>query len=162
MSSPNFDLRDHVLRLLAGGWAHVGPDAVLSGVPATKRGTKPKGFPHTPWQLVEHMRIAQTDILEYCRDANHVSPDFPQGYWPEGEKPPSADAWSKSVQAFQNDLEQMRELVRDPAIDLLAQIPHGKQGHTVLREALVLANHNSYHLGQLVLLRKALGIWETK
>ncbi len=155
-------LRDQVLRLLEGRGAHVGPDQVLSGIPATKRGSKPKGFPHTPWQLLEHLRIAQWDILEYSRNPNHISPEFPEGYWPESEKPPSADAWGKSVQAFQNDLEQMCELVRNPEIDLLAAIPHAQNGHTILREALILADHNSYHLGQLVLVRKALGIWETK
>jgi hypothetical protein len=116
------------------------------------------GVPHTPWRLLEHMRIAQWDILEFSRDPGHVSPAFPEGYWPEGDAPPEAQAWDRSVRAFRADLQAMQDLVRDPATDLFARIPHG-DGQTVLREALLVADHNAYHLGQLVMLRRCLGIW---
>jgi hypothetical protein len=122
------------------------------------RGRKPKGVPHTPWRLVEHMRIAQWDILEFSRNPNHVSPPFPAVYWPDGDAPPTADAWDQSVEAFRADLQAMCDLVADPATDLFARIPHG-DGQTILREALLVADHNAYHLGQLVVVRRALGAW---
>jgi hypothetical protein len=108
--------------------------------------------------LLEHLRIAQKDILEFSRDANWKSPDWPTGYWPAGESPPAPEAWEFSVQAFRADLAALRDLVNDAATDLLAEIPWG-DGQTILREALLVADHNAYHLGQLVYLRKALGIW---
>jgi hypothetical protein len=107
---------------------------------------------------MEHVRIAQWDILEFSRDAKHVSPGFPEGYWPKTPLPPDDAAWEKSVQAFQHDLQEMIKLVKSPKIDLCAAIPHG-DGQTILRQALLLADHNAYHLGQLVDLRRALGAW---
>lgn len=152
-------LRKHLLDLLDGGGAHVRFDDAVKDFPAELRGRKPEGSPHTAWQLLEHLRIAQWDILEFSRDPKHVSPDFPSGYWPETEAPPDAKAWEKSVQAYRKDLKAMQVLVTDPKSNLFARIPHG-EGQTLLREALVLADHNSYHLGQLVLVRKQLGAWE--
>lgn len=153
-------LREHLVSLLKGGGAHVQFMDALEGFPETKRGAFVSDLPHTGWQLLEHVRIAQWDILEFSRDAKHVSPGFPEGYWPKTPGPPDDAAWAKSVYAFQRDLQEMIKLVKNPKTDLYAKIPHG-EGQTILREALVLADHNSYHLGQLVDLRRALGAWPT-
>lgn len=154
-------LRNHLIYLLRGGGAHIDFDTVIAGLPAKLRGMRPKGIPHTPWQLLEHMRIAQWDILEFSRNARHVSPDFPEGYWPRGDSLPSAAAWAKSVKTFRRDLKEMEKLVSNPSTDLYARIPHG-EGQTILREALLVADHNAYHLGQLVLVRRLLGAWPEK
>jgi hypothetical protein len=154
-------LRDHLLYLLRGGGAHLSFDAAIADLPVEMRGAKPAGVPHSPWRLLEHMRIAQWDILEFSRDAKHVSPPFPEGYWPSGDAPPAADSWDRTVASFHADLEAMCDLVADPATDLYAPIPHG-EGQTVLREALLIADHNAYHLGQLVVVRRALGAWSDK
>ncbi len=151
-------LREHLLYLLRGGGAHLDFEAAIADLPVELRGAKVAGVPHTPWRLLEHLRIAQWDILEFSRNPRHVSPSFPDGYWPEGDAPPDAGAWDRSVAAFRADLQAMQDLVADPATDLFAPIPHG-QGQTVLREALLVADHNAYHLGQLVVLRRALGAW---
>ena len=151
-------LREHVLDLLGGGHAHLNFDAAVAGLPAELRGARPPGLPHTPWRLLEHMRIAQWDILEFCNDPHHVSPGFPEGYWPDGDAPPDPDAWDRSVAASRANLKAMMDLVADPATDLLAPLSHG-QGQTVLREALLVADHNAYHLGQLVTVRRLLGAW---
>ena len=148
----------HLHELLRGGHAHASFVDVVARWPEGLRGTLPPGAAHTAWQLVEHLRICQSDILEFSRSASHVSPKFPEGYWPTSATPPSAEAWDRSVAAFGADREAMEALVADPATDLLARIPHG-DGQTILREALMLADHNSYHLGQLVLLRRLLGAW---
>jgi hypothetical protein len=152
-------LREHVLYLLQGGGAHLDFDKAIEGLPTELRGAKPPRIPQSPWRLLEHLRICQWDILEYCRNPRHVSPDFPDGYWPDGDAPPSDEAWDKSVGAFRLDLQEMQQLVMDPNVDLMAQIPDGEPGHTVLREALLVADHNAYHLGQLVVVRRALGAW---
>jgi hypothetical protein len=152
-------LREHVLYLLRGGGAHLDFDKAIAGLPVKLRGVCPAGLPHSPWRLVEHMRIAQWDILEFSRNPRHVSPPFPAGYWPSGDAPPSRAAWDKTVKAFHADLEAMAQLVADPATDLFAPIPHG-DGQTVLREALLVADHNAYHLGQLVAVRRLLGAWK--
>ena len=152
-------LREHVLALLRGGGAHLDFEAAIADLPAKLRGSKPAGLPHTPWRLLEHMRIAQWDILEFSRNPRHVSPPFPDGYWPDGDAPPDAGAWDRSVDAFRADLRAMEALVADPASDLFTPLPHG-QGQTLLREALLVADHNAYHLGQLVVVRRLLGAWE--
>jgi hypothetical protein len=149
-------LRKHVLELLGGGSAHVDFDSVVGGFPVQRAGEKPAGAAHTAWQLLEHMRIAQWDILEFSRNPKHVSPPWPEGYWPQSEAPPSKTAWNKSVRAFRADLKAMQDLVADPGANLFARIPHG-EGQTILREALLVADHNSYHLGQLMFLRRLLG-----
>ena len=151
-------LRDHLLYLLRGGGAHLDFESAIAGLPANLRGAKPASLPHTPWRLLEHMRLAQWDILEFCRNPKHVSPDFPDGYWPRGDAPPDAGAWDRSADAFRADLRVMQELVADASSDLFAPIPHG-QGQTLLREALLVADHNAYHLGQLVTVRRLLGAW---
>jgi DinB superfamily len=152
-------LRRHVLELLEGGHAHVDLDTALADFPPTLRGKKPKGAPHTAWQLLEHIRIANWDILEFSRNPNHVSPKWPDGYWPNTEAPPSAAAWNNSIRKVRADLKAMEKLLASKKTDLSAPIPHGT-GQTVLREALLVADHNAYHIGQLVLLRRLLGAWK--
>ena len=152
-------LRKHLVDLLRGRGAHAAAEEILlADWPVSKRGAKTEGLPYTPWQLLEHIRIAQWDILEFSRNPKHVSPDFPEGYWPKALAPSDDAAWQQSVLSFQADNHQMQRLVEDPGIDLFARIPHG-QGQTILREALVVADHNAYHLGQFVVLRRLLGIW---
>ncbi|MEX1097138.1 MAG: DinB family protein [Planctomycetales bacterium] len=151
-------LREHLLYLLRGGGAHLSFDEAIADIPPEMRGAKVGDAPHTPWRLMEHMRIAQWDILEFSRNPRHVSPEFPEGYWPTGDAPPDAEAWDRSVAKFREDLAAMQDLVADPATDLFAPIPHG-EGQTILREALLIADHNAYHLGQLVMLRRCLAIW---
>ena len=152
-------LRQHLVSLLKGGGAHVKFDSVITGFPAKLRGHKPAGAPHTAWQLLEHMRIAQWDIVEFSKNRRHKSPDFPEGYWPKTEAPTGADEWNASVKAFRKDLKAMQDLVSALHTDLYARLPWG-DGQTILRQALVLSDHNAYHLGQLVLLRRLLGAWE--
>ena len=153
------DVRRHVLKLLEGGQAHADFDAAVKGLPARLHGKKPKGAAHSAWEILEHMRIAQWDILEFSRDAKHVSPEFPGGYWPETPAPPNRSSWAQSIRAFQRDLRAMSKLVADPSIDLFARIPHG-DGQTILREALLVADHNAYHLGEMILVRRLLGAWQ--
>lgn len=153
-------LQQHLLNLLDFEGAHVGFDEAVRGLAPELRGKKIKGFPHTAWQLVEHIRIAQGDILEFSRDAKHKSPKWPDGYWPESAAPPTEAAWKKSIAGFRHDLDEMKKLVAEVDEDqLYARIAHG-DGQTLLREALLVADHNSYHLGQLVMLRKILGAWK--
>ena len=154
----NKALREHVIYLLRGGGAHLDFQAGVADLATALRGAKAPGVPHTPWRLLEHMRIAQWDILEFSRNPRHVSPEFPAGYWPEDDAPPDGNAWDRSVSAFKADLKAMCDLVADPHTDVLAPIEHGK-GQTILREALLVADHNAYHLGQLVVVRRALGAW---
>ena len=153
-------LRRHILDLLRGGNAHLNFEEAFAGLPPDLRGAKPEGLPYSPWRLLEHMRIAQWDILEFSRNPKHVSPKFPAGYWPQSDGPPDDTAWQKSIRQFRDDLKAMQDLVEDPATDLFAPIAHG-EGQTVLREALLVADHNSYHLGQLVVVRRLLGAWES-
>src|SRR5436309_4279169 len=158
-ADPDHALRDHVRELLRGGHAHVTFEDAIADWPPGLRSAKPAGHPFTPWRLLEHIRISQWDIVEFTKSAKHVSPEWPAGYWPHSDAPPDAAAWDKSVAQVEQDLRAMQRLVRDPATDLFVRIPHGT-GQTALREALVLADHNSYHVGQLVLLRRLLGAWK--
>lgn len=151
-------LREQLVALMSGGNAHVTFDAAIKDIPAELRGKRANGCPHSPWELLEHLRIAQWDILEFSRSAKHQSPKWPEGYWPAAPVPPDDKAWEKSVRAFRRDLKAMCELVSDPASDLYAKIPHG-DGQTILREALLVADHNAYHVGQLILVRRLLGAW---
>src|SRR6266566_4883660 len=137
------ELRRHLLDLLSGEGAHAKFEDVVSGIPSTLRGTKPAGFLHSAWMLLEHMRIAQWDILEFSRNPKHVSPEWTDGYWPQGDAPADDAAWEQSVKLFRADLKAMEELVADPSTDLLARIPYG-DGQTILREALLVADHNAY------------------
>jgi uncharacterized damage-inducible protein DinB len=151
-------LRDDVRHLLRGEGAHVSFEKAVANLPEELRGKKPRGAPYTPWQQLEHMRIAQWDILEYIRNPRHVSPKWPEGYWP-GEARPARNAWAKSVKAFQADRQALLDLAADPATDLLARVPHVPQGPTILHELLLVADHTAYHLGQLIVLRRLLGAW---
>jgi hypothetical protein len=156
-ASPDQPLRDHLLYLLKGGGAHADFDSAMGDWPVQVAGVKVANFPHTAWMLLEHMRLAQWDILEFSRNAKHVSPKWPEGYWPASEAPPNEKAWIASMAAFKKDLRTMERLVSDRKVDLYARIPWG-DGQTILREALLVADHNAYHLGQLVMLRKSIGI----
>jgi len=148
-------LRKHVDNLLRMKGAHIAFDGALKDFPKAMRGAKPAGAPHSAWELLEHIRLAQEDILDFSRNPEYRAKTFPDDYWPATPAPPSDEAWDHSVQQFQNDLKQMQALVADTGNDLFAKFPHGK-GQTLLREALLVADHTAYHLGQLVFLRKML------
>jgi uncharacterized damage-inducible protein DinB len=150
-------VRQHVVALLEGGHAHATFEQAVKALPPALRAKAPARLPYSPWQLLEHVRIAQSDILEFSRDARHVSPPWPDGYWPRVAKPTEA-AWRASVRAFRRDLRAMQALVADSRADLFAPIPWGDR-QTLLREALLVADHNAYHLGQLVAVRRLLGAW---
>lgn len=159
MAKDDKALRDQLLELLDGGNAHADFEKTIAGLPIKLRSSKPEGAPHSPWQLLEHLRLAQWDILEFSRNPQHVSPEWPGGYWPSTEAPPNDEAWGQSVDGFRADLQAMKDLVASSSTDLYARIPHG-DGQTILREALLVADHNAYHLGQLVLVRRLLGDWK--
>jgi hypothetical protein len=148
-------LRQHLARVLQWGDAHARLDDAVRDFPPELRGVRPNGSPHSAWELLEHLRIALWDILEFSRDATHASPDFPRGYWPGAAEPPDPAAWDASVAAIRGHLRDFEELVNDPATDLFAPIAHG-EGQTILREVLLAADHNAYHLGQLMLVRRIL------
>lgn len=152
-------LKKQVASLLTKDRAHVGFAKAVGGLQPKLRGVKPDGVEHSAWELLEHLRIAQWDILEYSRNPKHVSPEFPAGYWPKQSAPPDDKAWDDSVAAFERDLAAMADLVKDEKTDLLAPLPHAEK-HTLLREALILADHNAYHIGQMVLLRRFLRAWD--
>ncbi len=152
-------LREHLIELLEGGSAHDDFDSIVSGLSAKVRGETPEGVPYSPWQLLEHIRLAQWDIVNFCIDEDHVSPDWPEGFWPQEETPPSDKAWNDSVSQIASDLEKMKALVLDRENDLYEEFPHG-DGQTLLREAILVADHMAYHLGQMVVLRRLLGAWE--
>lgn len=152
-------LRRHLIELLSGGHAHATFDAAVKNLPVALRGKRPKGAEHSPWEVLEHLRIAQWDILDFSRNPNYRQLSWPEGYWPATAAPPGERAWDKSVRAFRRDLQAMCDLVADSATDLYAKIPHGS-GQTILREALLVADHNAYHLGEMVLVRRLLGAWK--
>jgi len=156
---PHQPLREQLVALLKGGQAHATFEDAVKDLPAKLRGAKPENFPHSPWMLLEHLRIAQHDILEFSRNDKHESPKWPEGYWPKNPEPSSADAWTKSVNQFKSDIKAMQELVSNPKTDLFAKIPWG-DGQTILREALLVADHNAYHVAQLVDVRRLLGAWK--
>jgi len=153
------ELRQHLLNLLKGGQAHATFEDAIKNLAPKLRGAKPDNFPHSLWMLLEHLRIAQRDILEFSRDAKHKSPAWPEGYWPKEEAPPHAKAWEQSVKEFGADMKAMQELVKNPKTDLFAKIPWG-DGQTILREALLLADHNAYHIAQMIDVRRLLGDWK--
>ena len=152
-------LRQHLLALLTESHAHANFQAAVKDFPPQLRGRRPRGAQYSAWELLEHLRIAQEDILEFSRNPEHKSPVWPEGYWPKEPAPPDDGAWDNSVRAFGKDLKAMCDLVGNESIDLYARIPHG-DGQTILREALLVADHNAYHIGQLILLRKLLGSWK--
>lgn len=148
-------LREHLLYLLGGGGAHVDFETVMKDFPLEIINRRAEHVPYTPWQVLEHMRIAQSDILEFSRDASHVSPPWPEGYWPADNEEADEAGWNGSVEAFRSDLEAVKRLIEEPSTDLFAPIEHGT-GQTILREALLVADHNAYHLGVLVTLKRLL------
>jgi uncharacterized damage-inducible protein DinB len=150
-------LRTLLSKLLDWEDAHIRFDGAVDGIPSESRGLRPDGSPHSPWQLLEHMRICQWDILEFCRNPAYVEMNF-EDYWPETAAPPTADSWDESVAAFRRDRGALKLLAGDPAVELFDAIPHGS-GQTYIRELVLVADHNAYHLGQLVLLRRLLGAW---
>jgi hypothetical protein len=152
---PTVSLREHLANLLRMKGAHATFHETATDFPVHLRGVKPKGAPHSAWQLLEHMRIAQEDILDFTRNPEYKEKKWPDEYWPSEDAPPDEAAWDKSVKQFQHDLKEMQALVADTKHDPLAAIPHAK-GQTPLREALLVADHNAYHLGQLMFLRKML------
>jgi len=154
-STNDKSLREHIVSLLSGGNAHITFNDFVKDFPVEKCGERIEGIPYTAWQVLEHMRIAQWDILEFSRDANHVSPKWPKGYWPSQDDFGNAAKWNATAEKFREDLRQMQELVNDPATDLLTQIPHGT-GQTILREALLVADHNANHLGALIVMARLL------
>jgi hypothetical protein len=152
------ELRRQLVAVLKGGEAHAKFDDVVGDIPVKLRGTKPAALPHSAWMLLEHMRLAQWDILEFSRNPKHVSPKWPEGYWPSPGGPPNAAAWEESIKSFHKDLKAMQNVVTNSKTDLYARIPWG-DGQTILREVLLLADHNAYHLAQIVDVRRALGSW---
>ena len=153
-------LREHVVKLLKGGEAHADFAVAIADFPGEVRGKTPKGAEHSPWQLLEHMRIALEDLVDFSTNPGYKAHEWPKDYWPEEDAPPDPKAWDRSVHAYCQALEAMSKLVEDPGTDLFARIPHG-DGQTILREALVAADHNAYHLGEMVLLRRLLGAWKS-
>ena len=153
-------LREQLVRLLDWEEAHVTFDKALDGIPEAKRGSHATGFEHTTWQLLEHMRLAQSDLLDFAVNSRYVHAlKWPDDYWPQDPAPPDATAWNESIAAFKNDRETLKQVARDPKVDLFAMVPTGKGQQTYLRAILVVVDHNAYHLGQLVAVRRALGMW---
>jgi uncharacterized damage-inducible protein DinB len=152
-------LRSHLLEFLRGGSAHVDPRTALAKFPEQCYGIKPEGSPHTPWQLLEHLRFTLHDLLEFCTHEDYTAPAWPDDYWPGTDAPAGKQAWQAAIDGFLSDMAAFEALVEDPSVDLEAPIPWG-QGQTILREVLLVIDHTSYHLGQLVLVRRQLGEWQ--
>ena len=152
------EIRSQLARALGWDEAHADLDRVVDGIAPEFRGRAPDGLPYSPWQLLEHLRLAQEDILDFCRNPDYHERRWPDEYWPPAAEPPDAKAWDRSISAFRRDREALGRLAQDPAMDLTAPLPHGS-GQTLLRELLLVLDHNAYHLGELVVVRRALGIW---
>ena len=157
MSTPSA-LREHVVNLLTVRQAHGTFEDAVAQMPLDRVGDRPEALPYSVWELVEHLRRAQRDILDYCRDPDYTAPDWPDGYWPDAASPPSDDAWDEAVAGVQADRETLCEMVRDERLDLYDTVPASDE-HTYLREMLLVADHNAYHIGQIVAVRRALGLW---
>lgn len=151
-------LREHLRKVLDWQDAHVDFDGAVEGIAADRRGAVAPGIPFSPWQLLEHLRITQHDILDFCRNPEYRERAWPKEYWPDSPAPPSSSAWDESIVQYRRDREDLKRMAADAKIDLFAKIPHGN-GQTYLREILLVADHNAYHVGQLILVRRALGIW---
>lgn len=162
MAIENTLLRSHLLDLLRGSGAHVDVLSALADLPADVRGTKPPDAPHSAWELLEHIRFTLHDLLDYCVNPHYREPAWPRDYWPHSSEPATDQAWSNSVIALEVDLKEFERLIRNPASDLFATIPWAKEGHTLLRETLLAADHTSYHTGELVYLRRSLGVWKSE
>lgn len=151
-------IRELLLEQMSERNAHVDFPKAVEGLSLEETGLKPKGFDHSIWELIEHIRIAQYDILEFSRNPDYKSPSWPDGYWPQEHQPSDIEEWQTSVKAIAEDHKEMEELVKNPENDLLEPLPHG-DGQTLFREAMLIVDHNAYHIGQIVQLRKALDIW---
>jgi hypothetical protein len=151
-------MRTHAARLLSWRDAHVTFEEAVRDLPPDLQGRAPAGLPYSPWQLLEHMRLTQLDILEFCRNADYQEPRWPDDYWPSTAKPTSGEAWQESIDGFLRDREELARLAQDASVDLEAEIPHGS-GQTYLRELLLVADHNAHHLGEFIVLRRLLGAW---
>jgi uncharacterized damage-inducible protein DinB len=151
-------LREQLRKILDWEDAHVNLDRAIDGIPVALRGKVPRGDAHSAWQLLEHARICQHDILDFCRNPDYAEIPM-EAYWPKTVAPPSATAWTRSVAALRADRAELKRMAEDPKVDLFAKIPHGS-GQTYLRELLLVADHNAYHAGQIVALRKRLGAWK--
>lgn len=152
-------LREHLLALLRGRQAYMSFDDAVADFPPQFRNAFAPNVPYTPWHVIEHMRIAQWDILDYIRNPDYKHLDWPKDYWPARDATADDAAWQRSIEMFRNDLDAIRAIVTDPKTDFYAPIPHGYGGHTILREVLLVADHNAYHIGELGLLRQVLGAW---
>lgn len=152
-------LREQLKKLLGWEDAHVNFDAAVEGVPASLQGALPERLPYSLWQLLEHMRLTQRDILDFCRNPAYEAPKWPDDYWPKTASPPTSKAWQESVAAFRADRESLEALVADTTLDLYARIPHG-EGQTYLREVLLVADHSAYHVGEFVAVRRLLDVWK--
>jgi hypothetical protein len=151
-------MREQLLALLRGGHAHMTFDAAVTEFPLDAINRKPPNVPYTPWHLLEHIRLAQWDILEFIRNPDHISPDWPAGYWPPAEAQADAAQWQQTIAAFQADLKSLEDIVNSPETDLFAPLPHGMP-YTIFREIMVVANHNSYHIGEFAILRQVMNTW---
>jgi uncharacterized damage-inducible protein DinB len=151
-------MRQHLAAVLSWKDAHVDFATAVAGIPPEARGARPADVPYSAWQLIEHIRIAQHDILEFCRNPDYEEMAWPEDYWPASPEPPEAEAWDASIRAYEDDRVALERMATDPAVDLTATIPHGT-GQTYLRELLLVADHTAYHLGELVVLRRLLGNW---
>jgi DinB superfamily len=151
-------LREQLVKLLSWQDAHVSFDDAVPDVPTQMQGVRPEGLPYSPWELLEHMRITQRDILDFCRDPAYEAPKWPDDYWPKTPVPPTPADWEESVAAFRADREALAALVAEPTLDLYMKIPHG-EGQTYLREVVLVADHSAYHLGEFVAVRRLLGVW---
>ena len=156
-------MREHLARSLDWGEAHADFDKAVAGLAPELRGRRAHGLPHSAWEILEHLRIAQHDILDFARNPKYEELKWPDDYWPRSPEPPSANAWDESVAAFKRDREAVKKLATDTSIDLAARIPHGdKPSHTYMRAVLLVIDHNAYHVGELILLRRLLGAWPPK
>ena len=151
-------IREQLVQVLTGRNAHFSFNDAVKDFPVDKINDRPPNVPYTPWHLVEHLRIAQWDILEFTRNPDHVSPRWPEGYWPDREATADVGTWRASLAAFRSDLKAVVEIVMDPDIDLSSEIPHAP-GYTYLREVLLVADHNAYHIGEFSILRQVMGTW---
>lgn len=157
----NHVMREQLLALLRGGNAHLTFEQAVADFPLEFINRRPPNVPYTPWHLLEHLRIAQWDILEFIRNPQHVSPEWPKGYWPAADEQADAARWQQTLAEFQADMQALQDLAANPATDLLAEIPHAP-GYTILREILLVADHNAYHIGEFAILRQIMGTWPSE
>jgi len=152
-------LREQLIKLLDWQDAHVNFDAAVENIPPSSQGVRPEGLPYSPWELLEHLRVTQNDILNFCQNPEYKAPEWPDEYWPKATSPLTQNDWQESIDAFRADRQSIQSLIADPALDLYAKIPHG-DGQTYLREVFLVADHSAYHVGELIAVRRLLGVWK--